>query len=189
MRSEIINSPPAANNSLKRNSLLLIKLPWIEWSIWRIQNAIFILTRAYKCKLWTNKLLEASGIKLNSVLENVYDKQEAANEKSSRQLSLWRRDGNHNSDNAEIARCLTPFCHPGSKVATASYPQKDGPHCPSWQLFLWILPVARIPRIKIVNWEVALPFSLGPYVVFGTVNMLWKINMWEVWNEKYRVLI
>ena len=55
-----------------------------------------------------NKLLEASGIKLNSVLENVYDK-------SSHQLSSWRRDGgqpdedqneqqqqqsaNHSSDN------------------------------------------------------------------------------------------
>ena len=74
LRPEIINSPPAANNSLKRNSLLLIKLPWIEWSLWRIQNAILTSTRAYKCKLWTNKLYEASGIKLNSVLENVYDK-------------------------------------------------------------------------------------------------------------------
>ena len=70
LRSEIINSPPAASNSLKRNPLLLIKLPWIEWSLWRIQNAIFTLTRAYKCKLWTNKLFEASGIKLNSVLTN-----------------------------------------------------------------------------------------------------------------------
>ena len=45
------------------------------------------------------------------------------------QLSLWWRDGgqqdedqneqqqqqsmNHSSDNAEIARCLTPFSHPG----------------------------------------------------------------------------
>ena len=33
LRSEIINSPPAANNSLKRNSLLLIKLIWTEWSL------------------------------------------------------------------------------------------------------------------------------------------------------------
>ena len=32
-RSEIINSLPAANNSLKRNILLLIKLPWIELSL------------------------------------------------------------------------------------------------------------------------------------------------------------
>ena len=73
LRSEIISSPPAANNSLKRHSLWLIKLPWIDWSLWRIQNTIFTLTRAYKCKLWTNKLLEASEIKLNFVLENVYD--------------------------------------------------------------------------------------------------------------------
>ena len=72
--SEIINSPPAVNNSLKRNSLLLIKLPWIEWSVWRIQNVIFTLTRACKCKLWTNKLLETSGIKLNFVLDDIYDK-------------------------------------------------------------------------------------------------------------------
>ena len=82
LRSEIINSPPAANHSLERNSLLLIKLPWIEWSLWRIQNSIFALTRAYKCKLWTNKLLEASGIKLNSVLENVYDKQKLKTRKA-----------------------------------------------------------------------------------------------------------
>ena len=32
LRSEIINSPPAAKNSLKRNSFL-IKLLWIEWSL------------------------------------------------------------------------------------------------------------------------------------------------------------
>ena len=54
---------------------------------------------------------------------------QAAYDKSSRQLSQWRRDGgqpeedqnkqqqqqpaNHSSDNAEIARCLTPFSHPG----------------------------------------------------------------------------
>ena len=51
---------------------------------------------------------------------------ENANEKSSRQLSLWQRDGgqpdeyqneqqqsaNYSSDNAEVARCLTPFSHP-----------------------------------------------------------------------------
>ena len=30
-QSEIIISLPAANNSLKRNPLLLIKRPWIEW--------------------------------------------------------------------------------------------------------------------------------------------------------------
>ena len=71
LRSEIIYSPPVANNW---NPLLLIKLPWIEWSLRIIQYVIFTLTRAYKCKLRTNKLLEASGIKLNSVLENVYDK-------------------------------------------------------------------------------------------------------------------
>ena len=82
LRSKIINSPPAANSSLKRNPLLLIKLPWIEWSLWRIQNAIFTLTRANKCKLWTNKLLGASGIKLNSVLENVYDKQKLQTRKA-----------------------------------------------------------------------------------------------------------
>ena len=82
MRSEIINYPPAANNSLKRNSLLLIKLPWIEWSLWRIQNEILTLTRAYKCKLWTNKLLEASGVKLNSVLENVNDKEKLQTRKA-----------------------------------------------------------------------------------------------------------
>ena len=51
---------------------------------------------------------------------------------SSRQLSLWRRDGvqpdsdqneqqqqqpgNHSSDNAEIARCLTPFSHHGENT-------------------------------------------------------------------------
>ena len=73
LRSEIINFLPAANNSLKRNPLLLIKLPWIEWSLWRIQNAIFTLTRASRCKLWTNKPLETSGIKLKFVSENVYD--------------------------------------------------------------------------------------------------------------------
>ena len=52
----------------------------------------------------------------------------ATNDKSSRLLSLWRRDdgqpdegqneqqqqqpANHSSDNEEIARCLTPFSHP-----------------------------------------------------------------------------
>ena len=40
LRSEIINSLPASKNSLKRNPLLLIKLPWIQWSLWRIQNVI-----------------------------------------------------------------------------------------------------------------------------------------------------
>ena len=74
LRSEIINSPPAANNILKRNPLYLIWLPWIEWSLRRIQNSIFRLTRDRKCRLWTNKLLEISGIKLKFVLENVYDK-------------------------------------------------------------------------------------------------------------------
>ena len=74
LRYEIIISPPAAINSLKRNPLLLIKLPCIEWSLWRIQNAIFTLTRLCKCKLWTNKLPGTSGIKLNIILENVYDK-------------------------------------------------------------------------------------------------------------------
>ena len=82
LRSEIINSPSAANNSLKRNSLFLIKWPWIEWSLWRTQNAIFTLTRAYECELWTNKLLEASGINLNSGLENVYDKQKLQTRKA-----------------------------------------------------------------------------------------------------------
>ena len=72
-RSKIINSPPAAKNSLKSNPLLLIKLPLTEWPLWRIQ-AIFTLTRACNCKLWTNKLLETARIKLNFVLENVYDK-------------------------------------------------------------------------------------------------------------------
>ena len=33
LRFETINSPPAANNSLKKNPFLLIKLPWIEWSL------------------------------------------------------------------------------------------------------------------------------------------------------------
>ena len=33
LRSEIIDSPPATNNSLKRNPLFFIKLPWIEWSL------------------------------------------------------------------------------------------------------------------------------------------------------------
>ena len=33
LRSEIINFLPAVNNSLKRNPLLLVKLPWIEWSL------------------------------------------------------------------------------------------------------------------------------------------------------------
>ena len=50
-RPEIINSLPAANNSLKRNSLFLIDLSWVEWSLGRIENAILTLTRAYKCKL------------------------------------------------------------------------------------------------------------------------------------------
>ena len=52
----------------------------------------------------------------------------ATNDKNSSHLSQWRRDGgqpdkeqdeqqqqqpaNHSSDNAEIARCLTPFSHP-----------------------------------------------------------------------------
>ena len=35
-------------------------------------------------------------------------------------------------------------------------PVKDGPQNPVMgNLFLWILPVARCPRIKIVKWEVA----------------------------------
>ena len=33
LRSETINFPPAANNSLSRDPLLLIKLPWTEWSL------------------------------------------------------------------------------------------------------------------------------------------------------------
>ena len=89
---------------------------------------IFTLTRACKCKLRTNEFLETSRIKLKFVSENVYDKQKARNDKSSRQLSLWQQDGgqpdegqneqqqqpvNHSSDNAEIACCLTPFSHPG----------------------------------------------------------------------------
>ena len=53
----------------------------------------------------------------------------AANDKSRRPLCLWQRDGgqpdedqneqqqqqpaNHSYDNAEIARCFTPFSHPG----------------------------------------------------------------------------
>ena len=40
----------------------------------RTQNAIFTLTRDYKCELRTNKLLEASEIKLKLVLENACDK-------------------------------------------------------------------------------------------------------------------
>ena len=74
LKSEIINSPPAANNNLKGNPLLLIKLPWIEWLLWRIQNTIFTLKRTCKCKLWTNKLLQTSEIKLKFVLDNVYDR-------------------------------------------------------------------------------------------------------------------
>ena len=54
---------------------------------------------------------------------------QAAYDKSGHQLSQWRRDGgqpeedqnkqqqqqpvDHSSDNAEIARCLTPFSHSG----------------------------------------------------------------------------
>ena len=72
MRSDTVNSPPAANDSLERNPLLLILLPSIEWSLWRILNAIFTLTR--HCKVWANNLLETSGIKLKFVFENVYDK-------------------------------------------------------------------------------------------------------------------
>ena len=74
MRSDTVNSPPAANDSLERNPLLLILLPSIEWSLWRILNAIFTLTRHCKCKVWANNLLETSGIKLKFVFENVYDK-------------------------------------------------------------------------------------------------------------------
>ena len=61
LRSEIIYSLPADNSSLKRNALLSIKLPWFEWSLWRIQNALFTLTRAYKCKLWTTSFLRLLG--------------------------------------------------------------------------------------------------------------------------------
>ena len=49
LSSETISSPLAANNSQESNSLLLIKLPCIEWSLRRIQNAIFTLRRDSKC--------------------------------------------------------------------------------------------------------------------------------------------
>ena len=89
-RSEIINSLSAANNSLKRNSLFLIDLSWVEWSLGRIENAILTLTRAYKCKLWTNKLLEQTELCFGECLWQA----KAANDKRSRQLSPWQQDGN-----------------------------------------------------------------------------------------------
>ena len=67
-------------------------------------------------------------IKLNFVLENVYDKPKLQTTKtvvSSPMAARWRlpeedeneqqqqQPANHSSDNAEIARCLTPFSHPG----------------------------------------------------------------------------
>ena len=54
-------------------------------------------------------------------------------------------------------RFLTFRCVPSVKIKTTDIvlPVKEGPQLPWWQLFLWILPVARCPRIKIVKWEVA----------------------------------
>ena len=58
----------------KEKSLLLIFLPWVEWSLRGIQMRYLSWTRAGQCKLWTNRLLDASWIQLKFVLENVYDK-------------------------------------------------------------------------------------------------------------------
>ena len=57
----------------------------------RIQIAILTLTRACKCKLWANKLLETSGIKLNFVLENVYDEPKLQTTKQSSALPMAAR--------------------------------------------------------------------------------------------------
>ena len=125
-RSEIINSLSAANNSLKRN-FALIDLSLVEWSLWRIENAILTLTRAYKCKLWTNKLLEQTELcfgeclwkpKLqttNAVASSPHGSKMAtsqmrikiSNSKNSQRITF--------PDNAEIMRCLTPFSRPGQK--------------------------------------------------------------------------
>ena len=81
---------------------------------------IFTLTRAYTCKLQTNKLLEASGIKQNSLLQNVYDKQKLQTKKAvvSSPCGGQMRNKMSNSNNSQritvltmpkIACCLTPF--------------------------------------------------------------------------------
>ena len=81
---------------------------------------IFTLTRAYTCKLQTNKLLEASGIKLNSLLENVYGKQKLQTRKAvvSSPYGGQMRIKMSNSNNSQritvltmpkIACCLIPF--------------------------------------------------------------------------------
>ena len=46
-----------------------------------------------ECDIYIDKSLRIPGIKLNSVLENVYDKQKLQTRKAVVKLSLWRRDG------------------------------------------------------------------------------------------------
>ena len=65
-------------------------------------------------QLWTNKILEASGVKLNSALENVYDKQKLQTRKAiigssysgqpggDQSEQQQQQSANHSSYNAEI---------------------------------------------------------------------------------------
>ena len=68
--------------------------------------------------------------------------QSCKRQKSSRQLSLWRRGrgqpeedqneqqpANAGSDNAEIARCLTPFSHPGCFILIAGRNMNENIGC------------------------------------------------------------
>ena len=105
--------------------MLLIKLPWIEWSL--SQELINVSYEQVSVQL----------VKLNSVFENVYDT-EVGNERSSHQLSLWQQDSgqpdedqneqqqeqsaNQSSDNAEIAHCLIPFSHPDETMNSYMVP-------------------------------------------------------------------
>ena len=92
---------------------------------------IFRLRKACKCKLSTNERLETSGIKLNLVLEKVDDKPKLQTTKTvvsspyggenggqpdeSENEQQQQQPANHSFDNTEMARCLTPFSHPGTE--------------------------------------------------------------------------
>ena len=105
-------------------------------------NAIFKLTRACKCKLWTNKLIELSGIKPKSVVEIIYDK---LKQQMTTALPVLERCGqgqneqqqqpaNHSSNNAETVRCLTPFSPPSLNVCFfRRLPYIDGPSSSSYK--------------------------------------------------------
>ena len=69
----------------------------------------------------TEKVLETFGIKLNFVQENVYDKPKLQTSKAVDQNEQQQQQpANYSSDNAEIARCLTPFSHPCKNLGKQS---------------------------------------------------------------------